>query len=119
MRRELTTKRYSIAKLVDEFIRALNICIKHCQEIRWIRHIQQTDFARLPPDTLLIFTDFAASMCLRAAETKNSSMDAHAVNDNFVVIYNRQMVNLTTKMTRSGIVHLDMRRITNNLPCGH
>ena len=41
-------------------------------------------------------------MCLRAAETKNSSIDAHAVNDNFVVIWNRHLLHLKTKMMRLG-----------------
>jgi hypothetical protein len=105
--RELVSTKYSVAKLCDEFIAKLKVCVKHCQEIRWIRRIQQTDFSHLPQDTLLIFSDFATSMCLRAAETKNSSVDAHTVNDNFVVIWNRRSVNLKTKMTRLGQVDLD------------
>jgi hypothetical protein len=105
--RELSSERWTIEKLVNEFERMLEICITHCQEIRWIRHIQQTDFSRLPKNTILIFTDFAASMALRAAETKNSSADAHAVNDNFVVVYNKRSVTLETNKIRSGIVELE------------
>ena len=46
------------------------------------------DFAQLQTNTLLVFTDFAAVMALRAFQTKNSSVDGHAVNDNFVCISN-------------------------------
>ena len=56
-----------------------------------------TDFSRLEPDTLLIFTDFAAVMCLRAFQTKNSSVDGHCINDNFVCIYNRRSVGVKEK----------------------
>ena len=86
----------------------MKICLPHCQEIRWIRHILNTDFTRLPANTLLILTDFAASMCLRAAETKNSSVDAHAVNDNFVCIYNRRIITLKQNRKRSKIEILEV-----------
>ena len=43
--------------------------------------MQDTDFARLPKDFLLIFTDFAAVMALRAFQAKNLSVDAHAINE--------------------------------------
>ena len=49
------------------------------------------DFAQLKPNTLLIFTDFAAVMALQAFETKNSSVDGHTVNDNFVCVPNRHI----------------------------
>eukprot|EP00956_Cyclotella_meneghiniana_P028855 scaffold68305_cov22-Cyclotella_meneghiniana.AAC.1 len=101
--RELADERWTIERLVDEFKMMLEVCVKHCQEIRWIRHIQQTDFTRLPPNTLLIFTDFAASMALRAAEAKNSSVNAHAVNDNFVVVYNKRTVKLKERKKRKHI----------------
>ena len=56
-----------------------------------------TDFKTPPPDTLLIFTDYAASMALRAIEKVNSSVNAHAVNDNFVCISNRRKAIYTEK----------------------
>ena len=31
-------------------------------------------------------------MALRAFQTPNSSVDCHAINDNFVVVYNREIV---------------------------
>ena len=40
----------------------------------------------------MIFTDFAAVMTLRAFQTPNFSVDGHAINDNFVVVYNREIV---------------------------
>ena len=36
-------------------------------------------------------------MSLRAFQVKNSSIDGHAINDNFVVVYNRQTVEVKEK----------------------
>jgi hypothetical protein len=52
---ELVSTKYSVTKLFDEFLAKLKVCVKHCQEIRWIRHIQQTDFSSLSQDNLLSF----------------------------------------------------------------
>lgn len=41
----------------------------------------RTPISHDSPDTMLIFTDFASTMALRARLTKNSSVDGHAVND--------------------------------------
>ena len=44
----------------------------------------------LPNNTLLIFTDFAATMVLWAFQAKKVLVvDAHAILDNFVCLYNR------------------------------
>ena len=59
--------------------------------------MQKTDFTLLRKDTLLIFTDFAAVMALRAFQVKNSAIDGHAINDNFVVIYNQRIVKVKEK----------------------
>jgi len=85
--RELCSVEMTVSDLVDKYIESLKECIPHYQEICWLRILQLTDFARLPKNTLLIFTDFAASMCLRAFQTKNSSVDGHAVNDNVLLQY--------------------------------
>ena len=64
-----------------------------------------TDFAMLPEGTLLIFTDFASSMSLRANEAINSSVNAHAVNDNFVCISNRRIARYKIKdKDKNGVV---------------
>jgi len=110
--RELQANEMTVAELVDKFIKSLTINIPHHQEICWIRLIQLTDFDRLPPDTLLIFTDFAASMCLRAFQTKNSSVDGHAVNDNFVCIYNRRKVKVKEKDDEGNILDDEEKEIT-------
>jgi hypothetical protein len=88
--RELQSQFMTVTDLLPKFRELLTICIPHCQEIRWIRQMIQLDFDQLQPNTLLIFTDFAAVMALRAFQTKNSSVDGHAVNDNFVCISNRR-----------------------------
>ena len=89
--RELQSDMMTLKELVEKFREQLAICIPHCQEIRWIRKVIEAYFPTLPADTLLIFTDFAAVLALRAFQTKNSSVDAHAVNDNFVCVYNRRI----------------------------
>ena len=101
--RELHKEEMTISDLIDQFKKQVDICIPHYQEICWIRLMQDTDFARLPNDFLLIFTDFAAVMALRAFQAKKSSVDAHAVNDNFVCVYNRRNENVKKKKKKSDI----------------
>ena len=57
----------------------------------------KADLATLPPNTLLILTDFAATMVLWAFQTKNSSVDGYAVHGNFVCMYNRRTVKVKDK----------------------
>ena len=72
-------------------------------------HRPDTDFACLKEGTLLIFTDFAAVMCLRAFQAKNSSVDSHVINDNFVCIYNRQKVDIKGGSKNDVEVEIDDR----------
>jgi hypothetical protein len=90
--KELTSKVMTVEELLDHFEKLLNICIPHVQEIRWMKHLQDTDFSKLSRDTILIFTDFAAVMALRARQAKNSSVDAHAIIANFVILWNKRDV---------------------------
>ncbi len=90
--RELTSKIMTVAELLDHFQQLLSKCIPLIQEIRWIKHLQDTDFSKMSPDTIIIFTDFAALMALRARQAKNSSVDAHAIIANFVVLWNKREI---------------------------
>ena len=90
--KELVEKEMTVKQLVAMFFKQVQECVPHYQEICWMRHMQSTDFSQLKDDTLLIFTDFAAVMALRAFQVPNSSVDAQAINDNFVVVYNREIV---------------------------
>ena len=65
--------------------------------------MQKMDFSRLPKGTVLIFTDFAASMNLRARQAMNSSVDAHCVNCNMVAIYNAREIEVTEKKVVDGV----------------
>lgn len=96
---ELTSKPMTVAQLIAHFKGLLGICIPHIQEIRWIKHLQDTDFSKMSLDTILIFSDFAALMvmALRALQTKNSSVDAHAVLANFVVLSVKRVVTVVGK----------------------
>jgi len=62
--RELQLDLLTINVLLERFRALLSVCITHCQEIRWVRLMIKLDFAQLKPNTLLIFTDFAAVMAL-------------------------------------------------------
>eukprot|EP00956_Cyclotella_meneghiniana_P016615 scaffold26325_cov20-Cyclotella_meneghiniana.AAC.1 len=88
----------TVEDLICLFKDQIEVCIPHIQEIRWISHFRKTKFAVLPPTSIMIFTDFAALMCLRAFEAKNSSVDAHAICATFVVMYNRRFVTLKKKI---------------------
>ena len=95
--RELHPEIMTIEALESRQKKQIDICLPHYQEICWMRNLMDTDFKTPPPDTLLIFTEYAASMALRAIEKVNSSVNAHAVNDNFVCISNRRKAIYTKK----------------------
>ena len=83
---------------------ALAVAIPHYQEICWLMKIvEKADFHLLSQDTILIYTDFAATMVLGASEKKNSSLDGHAVLANFVVISNRRFVPVEESIIDSGV----------------
>ena len=52
---------------------------------------------------ILILTDFAAQMCLRAFQTINSSVDGHATCDNLVCVYNRREVAVPLKKKENDV----------------
>ena len=90
--RELTSKEMTVKELITKFKEQVEKCIPHYQEICWIRIVMQANISRLRQNEMLILTDFASVLALRAFQTKNSSVDGHAVNDNFVVLHNRRIV---------------------------
>ncbi|MGB2447348.1 MAG: hypothetical protein ACPICB_06430, partial [Candidatus Poseidoniaceae archaeon] len=94
---EQQTVEMTLKKLIITFKAQLEKTKKHYHEICWINYIKRIDFSCLPKNWMMILTDFAASMCLRALRTLNSSVDNHAVNANFVVVYDRRMVPLKGK----------------------
>ena len=54
---------------------ALAVAIPHYQEICWLMKIvEKADFHLLSQDTIIIYTEFAATMVLGASEKKNSSL---------------------------------------------
>ena len=101
--KELHPEEMTIQKLVDLFMAKVIECIPHYQEICWMNIMMELDLDYLPVDTLLIFTDFAAMMALRAFQTKNSSVDGHCVNDNFVCMYNKRQVVTKNKMKKNEV----------------
>ena len=53
---------------------ALAVAIPHYQEICWLKIVEKADFHLLSQDTIIIYTEFAATMVLGASEKKNSSL---------------------------------------------
>ena len=51
--RELGEERMTITDLVDRLRKQIDKCLPHYQEICWIRHVMDTDFKTLPPNTLV------------------------------------------------------------------
>ena len=72
----------------------------------------ENDFAFLPNATLLICTDYAVTMNLRAKETTNSSVNAHAINDNFVCINNRRVSEAKVKQKENGEESVTTEQVT-------
>jgi hypothetical protein len=68
-----------------------------------ISFVEKADFHLLSQDTIIIYTDFAATMVLGASEKKNSSLDGHAVLANFVVISNRRLVPVEEIIIEAGV----------------
>jgi hypothetical protein len=52
-------------------------------------------------DNIVIMTDFAATLNLRALKTMNSSVNAHAFLDNIIVISNQRTENVKTSNRNS------------------
>ena len=76
---ELTESSDPLRTVVDRFEKQLELCRKHYNAMQWLRLARQTDIRTFTADELLIFTDFASTVDLKAACTDNSSQDAHAV----------------------------------------
>jgi hypothetical protein len=52
--------------------------------------VRAFDIKNVGPNNIIVMTDFAATLDLKATETVNCSVDNHAFLDNFVVISNRR-----------------------------
>ena len=92
---ELTESSDPLRTVVDRFEKQLELCRKHYNAMQWLRLARQTDIRTFTADELLIFTDFASTVDLKAACTDNSSQDAHAVLAIFVVLMNRRDIFVT------------------------
>jgi hypothetical protein len=80
---------YEVVRLLND---NLERCRRHYGHKEWIRIAKTIDTGWIDRDSLLIFTDFSASMVLRAKAALNSSVDGHAVLAIFVVCYGSRKV---------------------------
>jgi hypothetical protein len=72
---------------VERFVEQLSKSRKHYNEKDWLRFVRKRDIQSLDDTSLLIFTEFSATMDLRATETDCCSFDSHAVLDIYVVLH--------------------------------
>jgi hypothetical protein len=73
-------------------VQQLGKCRPHHNQQKWLSTTRGIDVDTLKENQLLVFTDFSATMDLRAGETDNSSVDGHAVLDTFVVLHSPRTV---------------------------
>jgi hypothetical protein len=72
------------------FHKRIKECIPHVINIEWMNAVRSFDVNNVGPNNIVIMTDFSATLDLKAIEKVNSSVDAHAFLDNFIVISNRR-----------------------------
>jgi len=94
---ELTEKSIKLGELVAKFKAKVMENLKHISNIEWLNLMRNIDIATVPPNAIVIMTDFAATMDLRAIETVNCSVDNHAWLVNFIVISNKRSVPIDGK----------------------
>jgi hypothetical protein len=87
---ELTEQEMKLSEAVALFEQWIQECLPHVFKIEWANAIRAFDINNVGAENIVIMTDFAATLDLRAIETVNSSIDAHAFLDNFIVISNRR-----------------------------
>jgi hypothetical protein len=93
---ELTEKDMTLSTAAALFQKCLKDCLPHVIKIEWMNAVRSFDVYNVGPNNIVIMTDFAATLDLRAMETVNSSIDAHAFLDNFIVISNRRDASVQT-----------------------
>lgn len=91
---ELTEEWMPMSEAVDVMISRLEEARLHYTQTQWLAVVRELDITTLESGELLVFTDFAATLDLRAGETDNCSVDGHAVVDNFVVLHSPRNVSV-------------------------
>jgi hypothetical protein len=89
---ELTQCRWKLSDVVKKLVEQLEICRVHYNESRWLARVKHIDTETLEDSCLLAFTDFSASMDLRAGVLDNSSVNRHAVLAIYVVLHSKRSV---------------------------
>jgi phage tail protein X len=89
---ELKQCRMKLSDVVKKLLEQLELCRVHYNESRWLSLAKLINTRTLQMLRLLIFTDFSASMDLRAGETDNSSVDRHAVLAIYIVLHSKRVV---------------------------
>jgi hypothetical protein len=94
---ELTSKEMSLRSVVELFKQEFSKCSPHIFKVEWMNTMRSIDISTVGPNSIIIMTDFAATLALKACETVNSSVDSHAFLDNFIVISNRRKANVINR----------------------
>jgi hypothetical protein len=90
--RELKAESMTIKELVSTMTNSAAALVSHVARIQWTMHIIELDIFRLAPNEILVFTNFAATLNLRAIATINCSVDEHGTLATYVVISHRRHV---------------------------
>jgi hypothetical protein len=88
----------TIGETMILFKQKIRTCINHVFKIEWMNAVRAFDIHNVGQNNIVVMTDFAATLDLKATETVNCSVDAHAFLDNFVVISNRRDVRVQDRM---------------------
>jgi hypothetical protein len=91
---ELTKAKEPVSVVYSRYIELLKKARRHHTETQWLRITRKLDIDTLSSDELLIFTDFSATMDLRAVTATNSSTNAHAVLAIYVVLHSPRQVSV-------------------------
>ena len=107
MQEELKEKEMTFSELIDFTMKKIKDARIHYVKGRWNQHARDLIMEMLDPKKgVALFTDFAATVNLRAKMTDNSSVDSHALIQVFYKFSNRRIVPYEKKKDGSTGEHL-------------
>jgi hypothetical protein len=89
---ELSEEKYPMSNVVKKLIEQLETCRKHYKEYSWINLMRRIDTNTFKANELNVYTDFSASLNLRADQAICGATDRHAVLAIFVILHSRRDV---------------------------
>jgi len=112
MQLELTEKEMMLSETATLFQKRFEECLPHINKIEWMNAIRAFDVYNVGPNNIVIMTDFSATLNLKAIQTTNSSIDAHAFLHNFVIISNCRHASVQT-VNQNGVTELNVLSVND------